>query len=73
MAGTSYDLIIIGAGSSGIVTARFYLDIHPSCNLVILESENCVGGVWSGGMLDNAEYYICLYTPMNYTLVRPDC
>lgn len=50
-----YDLIIIGAGPSGIVTARFYLDTHPTSNLVILESDNCVGGVWSRGM-----YYVYL-------------
>ncbi|CAG8961758.1 hypothetical protein HYFRA_00006301 [Hymenoscyphus fraxineus] len=42
-----YDVVIIGAGLSGIVTARFYLDIHPESNVAILEGESVIGGVWS--------------------------
>jgi len=40
------DLLIIGAGISGIVAARFYLDIHPECNLALLERDACIGGTW---------------------------
>ncbi|KAJ8065574.1 hypothetical protein OCU04_006253 [Sclerotinia nivalis] len=42
-----YDLVIIGAGPSGIVLARFYLSIHPTHRLTILEQEDVIGGVWS--------------------------
>ncbi|CAD6442975.1 6da0d101-4a71-4fb8-bdfd-d3c7751095aa [Sclerotinia trifoliorum] len=42
-----YDLVIIGAGPSGIVLARFYLSIHPTHRLAILEQEEVIGGVWS--------------------------
>ncbi|KAK4940290.1 hypothetical protein LTR10_019610 [Elasticomyces elasticus] len=42
-----YDLVVIGAGSSGVVSARFYLDVHPDAKVVVLERDNAVGGVWS--------------------------
>ncbi|KAL8947214.1 MAG: hypothetical protein Q9222_006480 [Ikaeria aurantiellina] len=41
------DLVVVGAGISGIAAAKFYLDIHPNCNLVLLEKDGYVGGVWN--------------------------
>ena len=32
---------------SGIAAARFYLEVHPECRLVILEKDSCPGGVWN--------------------------
>ncbi|KAM0140659.1 hypothetical protein ACHAO1_002345 [Botrytis cinerea] len=43
----SFDIVVIGAGISGIYAAKFYLDIHPQCRLVILDRDTCVGGVWN--------------------------
>ena len=34
-------------GISGIYSAKFYLDIHPDCQLVILDRDSCVGGTWN--------------------------
>ena len=31
----------------GIAAARFYLEVHPECQLVILEQDSCPGGVWN--------------------------
>jgi dimethylaniline monooxygenase (N-oxide forming) len=45
-----YDVIIIGAGISGIVTARFFLDIHPNCRLAVIERDGAVGGTWNAGL-----------------------
>lgn len=42
-----FDIAIVGAGISGIAAAKFYLDIHPRCKLVILEKDASVGGVWN--------------------------
>ncbi|PVF97890.1 FAD/NAD(P)-binding domain-containing protein [Serendipita vermifera] len=39
-------VIIIGAGWSGLATAKTYLQIDPSIELVILESEETLGGTW---------------------------
>jgi len=44
-----YDLVVIGGGTSGIVAARFYLDVHPGAIIAIIERDNAVGGVWSRG------------------------
>lgn len=44
-----YDLVVIGAGTSGIASARFYLEVHPDANVIILERDHSVGGVWSSG------------------------
>ena len=43
----THDCIIIGAGLYGLAAARTYLEIHPIDKLVILESQSCLGGVWS--------------------------
>ncbi|KAI4125167.1 MAG: hypothetical protein LQ338_004422 [Usnochroma carphineum] len=42
-----FDIAVVGAGISGIAAAKFYLDVHPDCNLVILEKDKSVGGVWN--------------------------
>ena len=47
MESTPYDVAIIGAGISGIAAAKFYLDIHPKCKLIVLEKDASVGGVWN--------------------------
>ncbi|KAI9164125.1 FAD/NAD(P)-binding domain-containing protein [Paramyrothecium foliicola] len=41
------DVAIIGAGWYGLVAARTYLRLRPGANLVIIDSDNTVGGVWS--------------------------
>ncbi|KAI8625675.1 FAD/NAD(P)-binding domain-containing protein [Xylariaceae sp. FL1651] len=41
------EVVIIGAGWYGLVAARTYLRLRPSTSLLIIDSENSVGGVWS--------------------------
>lgn len=41
-----YDILIIGAGLSGIGTARKLLKDHPNKSLAILERRNRIGGTW---------------------------
>ncbi|TAQ86979.1 hypothetical protein B7494_g4682 [Chlorociboria aeruginascens] len=41
------DVAIIGAGWYGLVAARTYLRLQPNVNLVIIDSDTSVGGVWS--------------------------
>ncbi|KAL8689708.1 MAG: hypothetical protein Q9224_004582, partial [Gallowayella concinna] len=47
MESQQFDLAVVGAGISGIAAAKFYLDIHPNCKLVLLEKDTSVGGVWN--------------------------
>lgn len=42
-----YDLIIIGAGSSGLGAARVFLEYQPQLNLLIIDSNSSIGGVWA--------------------------
>ncbi|KAL8769285.1 MAG: hypothetical protein Q9209_004667 [Squamulea sp. 1 TL-2023] len=42
-----FDVAVVGAGICGIAAAKFYLDIHPNCKLIILEKDASVGGVWN--------------------------
>ncbi|XXH00686.1 hypothetical protein Hte_007036 [Hypoxylon texense] len=45
------DVAIIGAGWCGLVAARTYLRLRPATNLIIIDSDRTVGGVWSKGRL----------------------
>ncbi|KAH7406342.1 flavin-binding monooxygenase-like protein-like protein [Phaeosphaeria sp. MPI-PUGE-AT-0046c] len=46
-AGPRFDVIIVGAGLTGIVAAQRLLQAHPNTELAILERDYCLGGVWS--------------------------
>ncbi|XXH00493.1 hypothetical protein Hte_006839 [Hypoxylon texense] len=41
------DVAIIGAGWYGLVSARTFLRLRPEANVLIIDSDNTVGGVWS--------------------------
>jgi cation diffusion facilitator CzcD-associated flavoprotein CzcO len=43
----SLDLVVIGAGWSGLVAAKTYLEVKPSSKVIVLDSESSVGGVWT--------------------------
>ncbi|KAF2708716.1 flavin-binding monooxygenase-like protein-like protein [Pleomassaria siparia CBS 279.74] len=47
MATAPFDIVVVGAGLSGIVAAARALQAHPDCNLAMLEQDYCLGGVWS--------------------------
>ncbi|CAF9928254.1 hypothetical protein IMSHALPRED_007420 [Imshaugia aleurites] len=53
MANIEFDVVVIGAGLSGIAFSIFHLDIHSECKLAILEEDTCVGGVWSASPYHN--------------------
>lgn len=41
------DVVVIGAGLYGIAAARTYLEVHPSCQLTVLDQDPSVGGSWN--------------------------
>ncbi|KAH8596286.1 putative dimethylaniline monooxygenase [Bisporella sp. PMI_857] len=41
------DVAIIGAGWYGLVAARTYLRLRPNVNILIIDTDSTVGGVWS--------------------------
>ncbi|EPS37742.1 hypothetical protein H072_8534 [Dactylellina haptotyla CBS 200.50] len=42
-----FDLIIVGAGLYGLYTAKTFLELCPSMNLLIVDSLSSPGGVWA--------------------------
>ncbi|KAL7273304.1 hypothetical protein RUND412_003847 [Rhizina undulata] len=44
---TSFDVIIVGAGPFGIIAAKTYLELNPTAELTIIETDTAVGGAWS--------------------------
>lgn len=42
-----YDIIIIGAGASGLCAAKTFLEYDGSTNLLIIDDHTSLGGVWS--------------------------
>jgi cation diffusion facilitator CzcD-associated flavoprotein CzcO len=43
---TVYDVIIVGAGLSGIGTAYWLQQKRPRKNFILLEARNALGGTW---------------------------
>lgn len=42
-----FDLVVVGAGSSGLIATYTWLRINPESRAVILESDSELGGAWS--------------------------
>lgn len=51
---------LFNLGLAGITFARFYLDTHPACRLLILEKDGCIGGVWNAGRQRHYPYSITI-------------
>ncbi|KAG9028362.1 hypothetical protein FRB95_006544 [Tulasnella sp. JGI-2019a] len=47
MASEQVDVVIIGAGMRGIITAKTYIQVQPDVNLVMLEAMSTPGGTWA--------------------------
>ncbi|KAJ5612089.1 hypothetical protein N7510_005283 [Penicillium lagena] len=43
----SVDLVVIGAGWSGLVAVKTYREVNPSSNVLLLEAASSIGGVWA--------------------------
>lgn len=43
----NYDVVIVGAGLQGLAAARIFLQLEPELNLLIVDSNMSVGGVWA--------------------------
>ena len=41
-----HDLIIIGAGITGVAGAYFFKKRHPTKTLLVLEARDAAGGTW---------------------------
>ncbi|KAK5999101.1 FAD-dependent monooxygenase DEP4 [Cladobotryum mycophilum] len=57
------DVVVVGAGWNGLVSAKTYLDLDPSANLVIIDEQASIGGVWSAEKI-----YPSLYAQIKHGL-----
>ncbi|GAB1319306.1 Indole-3-pyruvate monooxygenase YUCCA2 [Madurella fahalii] len=47
----TFDLVVIGAGVSGLASAKTFHQLEPQKSLAVLESSSTVGGVWASERL----------------------
>ncbi|EIN05808.1 FAD/NAD(P)-binding domain-containing protein [Punctularia strigosozonata HHB-11173 SS5] len=47
----TFDVVVVGAGWYGLAAAKTYLQLHPECDLIVLDSSSSVGGVWAAERL----------------------
>jgi dimethylaniline monooxygenase (N-oxide forming) len=70
------EVIVIGAGWSGLAAAKTYLQVNPNADLTILDESESVGGVWSrsrvydGLVVDSPAG---LYEFSDMTMISDDC
>ncbi|KAI0017753.1 hypothetical protein F4780DRAFT_754258 [Xylariomycetidae sp. FL0641] len=57
------DVLVVGAGWNGLISAKTYLDFEPSANLVIVDDQKTIGGVWSAEKI-----YPTLYAQIKHGL-----
>ncbi|KAJ5595593.1 uncharacterized protein N7459_001801 [Penicillium hispanicum] len=43
----SVDLVVVGAGWSGLAAIKTYREVNPHSNVIVLEAASSVGGVWA--------------------------
>ncbi|KAJ5902722.1 hypothetical protein N7495_003250 [Penicillium taxi] len=43
----SVDLVVVGAGWSGLAAIKTYLEVNPDSNVLLLDAASSVGGVWA--------------------------
>ncbi|KAI0476271.1 cofactor FMO1 FAD enzyme [Xylariaceae sp. FL0804] len=47
MAMERVDIVVVGAGWSGLISAKTYLDFEPNAKLIILDNHETIGGTWA--------------------------
>ena len=46
-----HEVIIIGTGFNGVAAAKTYLDIKPYVDVLLIDRESSLGGVWSASRI----------------------
>ncbi|KAF2966204.1 hypothetical protein GQX73_g7379 [Xylaria multiplex] len=57
------DVVVVGTGWNGLISAKTYLDFAPEANLVLLDDQASIGGVWC-----KEKIYPSLYAQIKYGL-----
>ncbi|GKT65221.1 flavin-binding monooxygenase-like family protein [Colletotrichum tofieldiae] len=59
------DVVVVGAGWTGLISAKTYLDLAPETDLLIVDGGKSVGGVWS-----KERIYPDLYAQVSHPLFQ---
>jgi len=55
MAGTDiskhHKVIMVGTGFTGLIAAKTYLAIDPNVDILLIDGESSIGGVWSASRI----------------------
>ncbi|KAH7319612.1 cofactor FMO1 FAD enzyme, partial [Stachybotrys elegans] len=43
----TFDVVVVGAGWSGLIAAKTYLDFEPEAKLLIIDNHATIGGTWA--------------------------
>ncbi|ORY69608.1 cofactor FMO1 FAD enzyme [Pseudomassariella vexata] len=63
MATEKFDVVVVGTGWNGLISAKTYLDFAPKANLVLLDDQASIGGVWCAEKI-----YPSLFAQIKYGL-----
>ncbi|KAI1503396.1 cofactor FMO1 FAD enzyme [Biscogniauxia marginata] len=61
------DVVVVGTGWNGLIAAKTYLDFVPDANLVLLDEQASIGGVWSAEKIYSSLYAQIKYGQFEYS------
>lgn len=65
---TNYNLVIVGAGVSGLALANYALSINPKQKIIIIDKDKTIGGCHKvNRQIYNNQYYFCEHGPRSYS------
>jgi cation diffusion facilitator CzcD-associated flavoprotein CzcO len=62
-----HKVVVLGAGINGIALAKTYLDIDPSVDILLVDCEASIGGVWSKERIYPGLHYEVPAPLLNFT------
>jgi dimethylaniline monooxygenase (N-oxide forming) len=51
VASNHHRVLVVGAGFNGIAAAKIYLEIDPLVDILLIDGESSIGGVWSASRI----------------------
>ncbi|KAI1780608.1 cofactor FMO1 FAD enzyme [Hypoxylon cercidicola] len=63
MAAERFDVVVVGTGWNGLIAAKTYLEFEPNTNLILVDDQESIGGVWN-----NEKIYPSLFAQIKYGL-----
>lgn len=62
-----HKVIVVGTGFSGLIAAKTYLAIDPNVDILLIDGESSIGGVWSASRIYPGLEYEAPTPMMNFS------